>query len=95
MNNLKTHRIKIHKMGEEKFKCKQCPHTTNRRAELRSHIEAVHDNIRDHKCEVCEWAFSDKSKLRRHIKYVHNKDDNIRVKPDLTKREPSPIGSIY
>lgn len=40
---------------------------------LRSHIQMVHQKVRQHKCTICEKAFGKKSGLDRHIITVHER----------------------
>ena len=54
-----------------KLRCEQCPYGTSRRSNLKSHIKAVHDKIRNHVCEKCDYASSQKSDLRIHMITVH------------------------
>ncbi|XP_070498841.1 zinc finger protein 62-like [Chironomus tepperi] len=40
---------------------------------LRSHIQQVHQKIRNHKCSICDKEFGKRSGLVRHIMTVHEK----------------------
>ena len=59
--------------GGEKLKCHQCPYETSERSNLRRHIKAVHDKIRNHVCNDCGFSANQKANLMRHIELVHMK----------------------
>ena len=40
--NLNYHRISVHKMGENKFKCELCPYKTYFKHTLKRHVKNVH-----------------------------------------------------
>ena len=57
----------------EKLKCDQCLYETSERSNLRRHIKAVHDKIRNHVCNDCGFSANQKANLMRHIELVHMK----------------------
>ncbi|CRK99782.1 CLUMA_CG013090, isoform A [Clunio marinus] len=62
--HLRTHSVR----GPQK--CTICDKTF---VNLRSHIQMVHQKIRQHICSICSKAFGKKSGLDRHIITVHEK----------------------
>ena len=40
---------------------------------LKQHVKAVHENIREHACNSCGKRFLQKNKLKRHTETVHEK----------------------
>ena len=55
------------------YKCTQCDYKFGDKGNLKKHIKAVHDKIKDFDCKLCHAEFGRKSHLDRHIKTVHNK----------------------
>ena len=52
-------------------KCLQCEHTFSRKRDLRQHVQAVHERVKNEICHFCEMAFFESAKLRRHIRLMH------------------------
>ena len=53
---------------------------------MRRHIEAVHENIRNHVCGECGYASNERNKLKIHIARGHEKirnDDKRMIEGDL------------
>ena len=76
MNLLQHHRGSIHKVGELKFQCENCTYKAISRKDVKRHIKAVHEKIKDHICKECGFAFSRMSSLKMHIHDVHKKIRN-------------------
>ena len=57
----------------ERFRCAHCNYKTSRGKDLKVHIKAVHDKIKDMKCEQCDYTCSEGRTLKVHIKAVHDK----------------------
>ena len=70
-NSLIQHRAYIHKIGEKKFKCDQCPYKSFLRGTVKRHIYGVHDKIRNNVCDECGHAFNEKKDLENHKISVH------------------------
>lgn len=61
-------------MSENKmFKCDECDKMFSTKGNLKQHIKAVHNKIKDFKCEECDFVCSINGSLKRHIKMVHLK----------------------
>ena len=39
--------------------------------DLKMHIKAVHNKIKDEKCQLCDYSTPSKSDLQKHIRQVH------------------------
>lgn len=50
------------------FMCDVCGKYLQSRGGLRTHVSAVHNNLKPWRCEYCERGFSQKSNLDRHIR---------------------------
>ena len=61
-----------HKERKRKYKCEECPYTSNYNGNLKTHIARVHRNIRPHVCEECGHGKSTKANLMYHMANVHN-----------------------
>lgn len=59
----------------KRVKCEQCPYETVVKNQMKQHIKAVHQNIRDHICKECGYAASEKRNLKRHTYTVHERGD--------------------
>ena len=57
--------------NETKFKCEKCPKVMSKN-NLKRHVKAVHDKMRNHVCEECGHAASLKVHLKNHMAWVHN-----------------------
>ena len=53
--------------------CPICTLSFRGSSQLKEHVKAVHDKIRDHKCSLCDYVTSRKGILTRHMKMVHEK----------------------
>ena len=57
-----------------RHKCDQCEDKCfATKSDLKRHIKAVHNKIKDHHCDVCEASFSTNGDLKVHIKRAHLK----------------------
>ena len=72
---LRIHKQFIHGIGVKKFMCDRCPYTTVMKGNLKIHVNAVHENLRNHACHICGFTAKYGTGLKRHIKSVH---DNIK-----------------
>jgi len=52
---------------EPKAQCDICKQTFQRMFNLKTHINRVHNKVRDHKCTECPKAFATASDLRQHL----------------------------
>ena len=73
-----AHRTTVHKMGDFKFQCGQCPYKSNHRGNLMKHIQDVHDKIRNHVCDECGYSASRKSNLKQHKDNVHQMGEKFK-----------------
>ena len=71
-----------HKLSEEKkskqvknFRCDQCDHVFTQKANLKRHIEFLHDyeNASFFKCEQCKLQYTTKDALKQHNLTKHSK----------------------
>ena len=46
---------------------------TSAKVDLKKHILAVHENVRDYQCDICKKAFPLKGDLNKHVQTVHEK----------------------
>ena len=53
---------------EKPFKCPQCPKGYPQLANLKLHVQSVHENYRPWKCELCGKAFTQKQALATHVR---------------------------
>ncbi|OXA47441.1 Zinc finger protein 26 [Folsomia candida] len=53
------------------LKCELCPRTFFSGADLRRHVQFVHENRRNHPCTFCHQRFSTSSDMRRHVAARH------------------------
>ena len=67
------------KMGNKKFKCKQCPYATATMSHIKEHVESVHEKIKKYFCE-CSYATYRKSTLENHKRNIHNQKMSKNVK---------------
>eukprot|EP00092_Neocalanus_flemingeri_P098611 GFUD01125752.1.p1 GENE.GFUD01125752.1~~GFUD01125752.1.p1 ORF type:complete len:333 (+),score=63.03 GFUD01125752.1:30-1028(+) len=56
--------------ADSEFFCVMCPKKYNRIANLRRHIQSVHE-LKTFKCPLCEKNFTQNSSLKMHIQTVH------------------------
>ena len=57
--------------GENKFPCDKCEYKSNRRDNLRTHINSVHNEVR-YPCDDCEYKATQRSHLNRHKRVRHS-----------------------
>ena len=55
------------------FQCRQCELKCSSNFNLKNHVKAVHDKIKDIGCDKCDYKCSLKSALKQHVKIVHDK----------------------
>ena len=55
-SSLMFHMASVHKIGDQQFKCDQCPFKTVAIYHLNRHIKGVHDSIKNYECEEREFA---------------------------------------
>merc|ERR1719266_3037378 len=71
LKSLKRH-LRYHKrQGKKEYKCDKCMKEYGEKADLRRHIESVHEGIRRHMCEECGKGFHTRSYLLHHIETIH------------------------
>ena len=74
--SLKRHMQLAHGIGlryKQIIKCEKCSYTTAVPSHLKSHVEGVHEKIRNHVCGDCGFAASQKSNLNKHKNMVHGR----------------------
>ena len=59
------------------FECDKCNKEFNRNGNLKRHIKAIHDKIKDFECDKCNKSFSQNGHLQQHIKLIHDKIKDI------------------
>ena len=57
--------------GGNKFSCDKCEYKCNRRDNLRTHINSVHNEVR-YPCDDCEYKATQRSHLNRHKRVRHS-----------------------
>ena len=67
---LNAHIRHNHKSENDLHVCHICAYKAKSKANMKEHIECVHEKIR-FQCQVCEKEFSSKSKLKSHVKLSH------------------------
>ena len=72
---------------EKLFKCEKCVFKTVRKGDLKQHIKAIHDKIKDFKCnyDLCKYTCSSNSGLNTHINAVHNKIKSFKCNYEFCK----------
>jgi hypothetical protein len=60
------------KKGDGKLQCLHCPVSCRFASDLQLHIDAVHENYRDHDCEHCSHTFARIGDLNVHVQTVHD-----------------------
>jgi uncharacterized Zn-finger protein len=66
---LKKHACVLH--DDKPFKCSECDLGFAKKAELKRHINSVHDGKKTFKCSICDCIFTKKVELNRHLKKTH------------------------
>ena len=62
----------VHNLGDKKFKCEKCPHTSATKGNLKKHTESVHGmGEKRFKCDLCPYKSHLKETLKEHVKRVH------------------------
>ena len=64
-------------ISEKKYKCDKCGYTATRSDNLKQHVFAVHDKMKNFKCKQCEYATSLVENLKRHVMRAHDKLDHL------------------
>ena len=59
--------------AQEGFPCGKCSYVARIRANLRRHVDAVHEGVKKFACPNCEQKFSSKEHYVEHNKRVHDK----------------------
>ena len=80
----KTSRLQVKSGAHDKQKCELC---SSQVVNLKRHIKAVHDNIRDHICKDCGHAFSDKGNFTKHLSKHEKSVHKIRDKKIKRKQQ--------
>ena len=52
------------------YKCDKCDKCFTQKANVRRHMENIHDHLKPHKCEHCEFTTHHKPNLKKHSCYV-------------------------
>ena len=73
--HLKTHVEGVH-IQEKKFACDSCTFKTHATKNLKSHINAIHQNIK-YPCNYCDHQAPQKSALTVHIKRNHRESKSL------------------
>lgn len=55
-------------LESDKFQCTQCPHMSNKKNELLTHIRSAHTHNKPYKCHYCNKSFTDSSGRSKHEK---------------------------
>ena len=69
-HTLEKHIENVHKVKQQIFKCFICDGEFGQKAELRVHIDSVHDG-KKFKCSSCEYVTAFNQNLTKHIEAVH------------------------
>ena len=80
MSDIFISKNQVSKMSTlREFKCSYdgCDKEYKLKGNLKQHIKAVHDKIKDFECDKCEFKCSANSHLKTHIKMVHDKIKDI------------------
>ena len=76
-DNLNSHMINVHGIGEKMFKCDQCDKSFANKHILKHHYESHHVKKTLYQCEYCPKTFWMKQYLSTHVRNIHD-----RVKPN-------------
>ena len=64
-----------------KYPCHICQKGLSSLAEVKTHIETVHEGIRKHICEHCGKKFGRREHLRTHLRAIHKDPRNYDMTP--------------
>ena len=53
--------------------CEKCEYSCNKRSNLKSHVERIHERVKRYKCDTCEFASYERRKVIMHRRAVHDK----------------------
>mmetsp|Transcript_4851 Transcript_4851/g.6751 ORF Transcript_4851/g.6751 Transcript_4851/m.6751 type:complete len:227 (+) Transcript_4851:847-1527(+) len=56
----------------KRYRCETCGMTFVRGYDMKRHVIAVHQKIRDYKCTLCQKTFTQNGHLHEHIRVVHS-----------------------
>lgn len=54
------------------FQCPDCEIVCRSQSKLKSHVKAVHQQLKDHLCGYCDFKTARKDSLKRHIQRTHS-----------------------
>ena len=63
------------KKGSKWLICEQCPYSTGKKYNMRSHVEAIHEKVIKYHCKQCNYGTSRKHRLETHFDAIHNTGD--------------------
>ena len=78
------------------FKCNRCEYAATQSSDLKKHVLAVHDKVKNLKCELCEYVASYSNHLRRHVRSVHAKEKNFKCEQcEYAASEAATLKSMF
>ena len=72
-HQLLVHKSRVHgnQIEEKRYLCEFCQKPFSRKDNMKNHIKAVHNAIKDLYCDKCPLAFSRVDNLKKHLLTVH------------------------
>ena len=55
--------------------CPCCGKIFSQSGDLKRHVKAVHEGVKDQKCETCGKCFAEAGSLKKHIRAIHEGKD--------------------
>ena len=80
---MKRHVETAHVTKEFKYSCNECNHVSNRKDNMKSHVEAAHTEEFKYSCNECDYVSNRNQNLKRHVEKVHKNDKTKDLDEDI------------